>query len=197
MVGNGKPVDIGGVYRAAALTVDPAGAGLFSSLPDLLTFTHVVRHQHTLLATPERMALRRAVSAPLTAKDLVLDHRFVIHGHGGTAPGAQTIVAYDREHDTTVAVWCNRLDPGADDLLPSVVAAKQLPRAPREPLNHHDADESWRTRFPGVKGAAMRVATRVIVALTLVFGGSMAFAADTRHISGRRGVTSRNGSARQ
>jgi len=125
VAGNGKPVDIGGFPRAAALTVDPAGAGLFSSLPDLLTFTHALFATSSLLAVPQRSALEAAVST-LTAHDLVLDHRFVIHGHGGTAPGAQTIVAYDRAHDATVAVWCNRLDPGADDLLPSVIAAKEL-----------------------------------------------------------------------
>ena len=125
VIGNGKPVDIGAFPRAAALSVDPAGAGLFSSLPDLLTFTHALFATNTLLAAPERAALEQAVST-LTAKDLVLDHRFVIHGHGGTAPGAQTIAAYDRTHDTTVAVWCNRLDPGADDLLASVIAAKEI-----------------------------------------------------------------------
>jgi D-alanyl-D-alanine carboxypeptidase len=125
VLGNGMPVDIGGFPRTAALTVDPAGAGLFSSLPDLLTFTHALFATNSLLAAAERTALGNAVST-LTAKDLVLDRRFVIHGHGGTAPGAQTLVAYDGAHDTTVAVWCNRLDPGAEDLLPSVIAAKEL-----------------------------------------------------------------------
>lgn len=124
VAGTGTPIDIGGFPRNAALTVDPAGAGLFSSLPDLLTFTHALFATDTLLATPERSALAGAVST-LTAKDLLLDGSFVIHGHGGTSPGAQTIVAYDGAHDTTVAVWCNRLDPGEFELLPSVAAAKE------------------------------------------------------------------------
>ena len=48
----------------------------------------------------------------------------MVHGHGGASPGAQTIVAYDAAHGTTVAVWCNRLDPGAQELAPSVLAAR-------------------------------------------------------------------------
>lgn len=124
VTGTGTPIDIGGFPRNAALTVDPAGAGLFSSLPDLLTFTHALFATDTLLAAPERAALAGAVST-LTTTDLLLDRRYEIRGHGGTSPGAQTIVAHDRAHDTTVAVWCNRLDPGEYELLPSVVAAKE------------------------------------------------------------------------
>jgi hypothetical protein len=63
--------------------------------------------------------------ATVTAKDLLLGGRFVIHGHGGASPGAQTIVGYDSAHAATVAVWCNRLDPGVNELLPSVIAAKE------------------------------------------------------------------------
>ena len=37
----------------------------------------------------------------------------------------QTMVAYDAAHDTTVAVWCNRLDPGDNDPLPSVLASRE------------------------------------------------------------------------
>ena len=37
------------------------------------------------------------------------------HAHGAHAA-----------HDTTVAVWCNRLDPGEHELLPSVGAAREL-----------------------------------------------------------------------
>ena len=110
--GGGTPIDIGGFPRTAALTVDPAGAGLFSSIPDLLTFTHALFATNTLLLATSRLAVADAVST-LTADDLLLDKRFVIHGHGGASPGAQTIVAYDRAHGTTVAVWCNRLDPGS------------------------------------------------------------------------------------
>lgn len=132
VTGSGTPIDIGEFPRNAALTVDPAGAGLFSSLPDLLTFTTAAFASHTLLADSQRSALATSVST-LNAKDLLLDKHFVIHGHGGASPGAQTIVAYDSNHDTTVAAWCNRLDPGANELLPSVLAAKatfQLAAAP-------------------------------------------------------------------
>ena len=59
----------------------------------------------------------------LDARTLLLDRHFTIHGHGGASPGAQTIVAQDMSSGTTVAVWCNRLDPGPNELLPSVVAA--------------------------------------------------------------------------
>jgi len=122
--GTGTPVDIGGFPRNAALTVDPAGAGLFSSLPDLLTVTHALFATDDVLAPAQRSGLDRAVST-LSAKDLLLGDSFVIHGHGGASPGAQTIVAHDRAHDVTVAVWCNRLDPGEYELLPSVIAAKE------------------------------------------------------------------------
>ncbi len=56
----------------------------------------------------------------------MLDDRFVIDGHGGASPGAQTVVAHDERSNTTVAVWCNRLDPGPNELLPSVLAAKAI-----------------------------------------------------------------------
>jgi D-alanyl-D-alanine carboxypeptidase len=122
IVGDGNPIDIGGLPRAAALTVDPAGAGLFATVPDLLTATHALFATDELLAAPERAQLAAQVST-LTATDLLLDERFTIHGHGGASPGAQTIVAYDESHNVTVAVWCNRLDPGEYELLPSVAAA--------------------------------------------------------------------------
>lgn len=125
VAGTGHPIDIGGFPRAAALTVDPAGAGLFSTIPDLLTVTHALFAGDQVLAPTQRAALATSVST-LTARDLLLDKRIVVHGHGGASPGAQTIVAYDATHDTTVAVWCNRLDPGANELLPSVVAARNL-----------------------------------------------------------------------
>jgi D-alanyl-D-alanine carboxypeptidase len=125
VTGTGHPIDIGAFPRAAALTVDPAGAGLFSTLPDLLTVTHAVFASNTLLPARQRAALAASVST-LTAHDLLLRDRYVIHGHGGASPGAQTIVAYDAASDTTVAVWCNRLDPGENELLPSVVAAHEV-----------------------------------------------------------------------
>jgi D-alanyl-D-alanine carboxypeptidase len=125
IVGDGNAIDIGPFPRTAALTVDPAGAGLFSSLPDLLTATHALFATDDVLAAPQRDQLTGAVST-LSAADLLLDDRFVIRGHGGASPGAQTIVAYDQAHDVTVAVWCNRLDPGEHELLPSVIAAKEV-----------------------------------------------------------------------
>jgi D-alanyl-D-alanine carboxypeptidase len=123
--GTGTPIDIGGFPRNSALTVDPAGAGLFASLPDLLTFTTMLFGSDELLATQQRSELAK-VGSTINAKDLLLDRRFAIEGHGGASPGAQTIVAFDSAHGTAVAVWCNRLDPGVDELLPSVVAAKQI-----------------------------------------------------------------------
>jgi D-alanyl-D-alanine carboxypeptidase len=125
VAGTGHPIDIGTFPRASALTVDPAGAGLFSSLPDLLTFVHALFATDALLSPTLRADLASTVST-LTATDLLLDKRFVIEGHGGASPGAQTIVAYDSAHATTVAVWCNRLDPGTNELLPSVIAAREL-----------------------------------------------------------------------
>jgi D-alanyl-D-alanine carboxypeptidase len=125
VTGTGQPVDIGAFPRAAALTVDPAGAGLFSTLPDLLAVTHAVFASNTLLPLHSRAELAASVST-LTAHDLLLSDHYVIHGHGGASPGAQTIVAYDAASATTVAVWCNRLDPGENELLPSVAAAHEI-----------------------------------------------------------------------
>jgi D-alanyl-D-alanine carboxypeptidase len=122
--GTGTPIDIGGFPRDSALTVDPAGAGLFSTLPDQLTFITDLFGSNQLLATKQRSELARFGST-ISAKDLLLDDRFSVEGHGGASPGAQTIVAYDRVHRTAVAVWCNRLDQGAEELLPSVEAARK------------------------------------------------------------------------
>ena len=123
--GTGHPIDIGTLPRAAALTVDPAGAGLFSSLPDLLTFTHALFSTVMLVTDAQRSELDDAVST-LDAGDLLLGPGYVVHGHGGASPGAQTITAYDSAHANTVSVWCNRLDPGANELLASVIAAKEI-----------------------------------------------------------------------
>ena len=122
--GTGTPIDIGGFPRDSALTVDPAGAGLFASLPDLLTFTADVFGSDDLLADQQRSELAKFGST-ISSRDLLLDDRFRVEGHGGASPGAQTVVAFDRAHHTAVAVWCNRLDPGAEELLPSVEAARQ------------------------------------------------------------------------
>ena len=127
LAGTGTPVDIGQFPRTAALTVDPAGAGLFSTIPDLLVVTHALFATDDLLEPTQREALAESVST-LTARDLLLPDQFEIRGHGGASPGAQTIVAHDATHDTTVAVWCNRLDPGELELLPSVSAANEVLR---------------------------------------------------------------------
>jgi D-alanyl-D-alanine carboxypeptidase len=123
--GTGTPIDIGGFPRNSALTVDPAGAGMFASLPNLLSFTTILFGSDELLAPQQRSELER-VGSTIGARDLLLNRRFAIEGHGGASPGAQTIVAFDSAHRTTVVVWCNRLDPGVDELLPSVIATKQI-----------------------------------------------------------------------
>jgi D-alanyl-D-alanine carboxypeptidase len=125
IAGDGMPVDIGDVPRTAALTVDPAGAGLISTVPDLLRVTHALFATDNVLGPRQRSRLAGEVST-LDASALLLDGRFRVEGHGGASPGAQTMVAYDASHDTTVAVWCNRLDPGEQELLPSVLAVKEL-----------------------------------------------------------------------
>lgn len=123
VAGTGQPVDIGTFPRDAALTVDPAGAGIFSSVPDLLTLTRALFATDRLLTPKSRRDLARSVST-LDARDLLLGRRYAIDGHGGASPGAQTMVAFDAVSGTTVAVWCNRLDPGPNELLPSVVATR-------------------------------------------------------------------------
>lgn len=87
--------------------------------------THALFGTDRLLPRHARAALERSVST-VSAHDLLLDDRFVIHGHGGASPGAQTVVAFDATSGTTVAVWCNRLDPGPSELLPSVLATKAV-----------------------------------------------------------------------
>lgn len=123
VAGTGTPIDIGGFPREAAFTVDPAGSGLVSTAPDLLTFVHTLFATERLLQPASRRALESEVST-ISAGDLLLDGDFRIHGHGGAAPGAQTIVAYDEAHDVTVVAWCNRLDPGEQELLASVLAQR-------------------------------------------------------------------------
>lgn len=125
VTGTGTPVDIGTFPRTAVLTVDPAGAGMFSNLPNLLAFVHTLFATNRLIASEQRSGFVGTAST-LQARDLLLSNIFIISGHGGASPGAQTIVAYDRAHGTTVAVWCNRLDPGTYELFPSEVAANEL-----------------------------------------------------------------------
>lgn len=124
VAGDGELIDIGPFPRAAALTIDPAGAGLISTLPDLLVATGALFGDDSVLAAPERQVLSAEVST-IDAADLLLDGGDDIDGHGGVSPGTQVLVAHDHGHDTTVAVWCNRLDPGPDELLPSVLAARE------------------------------------------------------------------------
>ncbi len=121
--GNGTPVDIGAFPRAAALTVDPAGAGLLSSVPDLLAFVHALFGSSQLLPRRLQRVMARSVST-VGARDLLLGRRFDVHGHGGVSPGAQVMAAYDARSRTTVIAWCNRMDPGANELLASTLAAR-------------------------------------------------------------------------
>jgi D-alanyl-D-alanine carboxypeptidase len=142
--GNGTALDIGAFPRAAALTVDPAGAGLFSTVPDLLTFTHALFGTARLLPRGLRQRLARSVST-LDARALLLGHRFRIRGHGGASPGAQVIAAYDDRSRTTVVAWCNRLDPGPNELLASTLAA-------RDTFGLAARAVTWRRRAqPGVR----------------------------------------------
>ncbi|MBY0279918.1 beta-lactamase family protein [Candidatus Binatia bacterium] len=123
VTGTGTPIDIGGFPREAAFTVDPAGSGVVSTAPDLLTFVHTLFATARLLQPASRRSLASEV-ATISAGDLLLDGDFRIHGHGGAAPGAQTIVAHDEANDVTVVAWCNRLDPGEQELLASVLAQR-------------------------------------------------------------------------
>jgi D-alanyl-D-alanine carboxypeptidase len=121
--GNGTAVDIGALPRAAALTVDPAGAGLFSTVPDLLTFTRALFGTTRLLPHDLRKRLARSVSTVDTGA-LLLGRRFRIHGHGGASPGAQVMTAYDSRSGTAVVAWCNRMDAGPNELLASTLALR-------------------------------------------------------------------------
>jgi len=121
VTGDGNAIDIAGLPVAAALTVDPAGAGVISTLRDLLTFTQSLFGTDRLLGTRERAELRKAVST-LDSPAVLLPDAFDVIGHGGASPGAQVMVAHDVAHATTAVVWCNRLDPGAAELDPSLVA---------------------------------------------------------------------------
>ena len=121
--GTGTPIDIGAFPRTAALTVDPAGAGLFSTVPDLLTFTHALFGTTRLLPRDLRTRLARSVST-VDARDLLLGRRFDVHGHGGVSPGAQVMTAYDTRSRTTIVAWCNHMEPGPNELLASVLAAR-------------------------------------------------------------------------
>jgi D-alanyl-D-alanine carboxypeptidase len=123
VAGNGTPIDIGAFPRTAALTVDPAGAGLFSTVPDLLTFTHTLFGTSRLLPRALRSRLERSVST-VTAEDLLLTSRYDVHGHGGVSPGAQVMTAYDTRSRATVVAWCNRMDPGRNELLASTLAMR-------------------------------------------------------------------------
>jgi D-alanyl-D-alanine carboxypeptidase len=125
VAGTGTPIDIGGFPRAAALTVDPAAAGLFSTVPDLLTFSYALFGTSRLLPRDLRQRLERSVST-VDARDLLLGPRFDVHGHGGVSPGAQVMVGYDDRSRTTAVAWCNRTDIGRNELLASTLALRDL-----------------------------------------------------------------------
>ena len=121
--GTGTPIDIGGFPRNSALTVDPAGAGMFSTLPDLLTFI-----ANSLNPTGSWLA-KSARSWPSRKhhqhQDLLLDDRFIARTWRCVSRCANHRRVRSVRIGTTVAVWCNRLDPGGEELLPSVEAARK------------------------------------------------------------------------
>ena len=123
--GNGDPIDIAGFPRSAAFTVDPAGSGLVTNASDLLTFLHELYDTSTLVARGDARQLADSVST-VHERDLLLGGGHTISGHGGASPGAQVLAVHDFRTDDDVVVWCNRLDPGAEELLPSVVAVRRL-----------------------------------------------------------------------
>jgi len=120
----GTPIDIAEFPRTAAFTIDPAGAGIVSTVRDTLDLLEHVYGPGDL-SKRARKVLADDVST-LSEDDLLLDGSYDIRGHGGASPGAQTIAVYDRRSGVGVVVWCNRLDPGEDELLPSVLAARSV-----------------------------------------------------------------------
>ena len=125
VTGTGTPVDIGGYPRAAAFTIDPAGAGIVTTAPDTLTFIHALYGTNRLLRKASRDFLADHTST-VANRDLLLDKPFDIRGHGGVSPGAQTIAAYDWHSRASVVAWCNRVDLGDSELLASVLAANKV-----------------------------------------------------------------------
>lgn len=104
--------------RAALDRLTPTSLRKRSALPDL----GVGRHDKRVLRSRgcERVILAGRREGPLDTAALVHE----AGAPGLVAPGAQTIVAWDDVHDLTVVVWCNRLDPGAQELLPVVPAER-------------------------------------------------------------------------
>jgi hypothetical protein len=88
-------------------------------------FLHALYGTSTLI---ERAYTRQLADSIATVHDhdLLLATRGTISGHGGASPGAQTLAFHDFSTGADAVVWCNRLDPGTEELLPSVVVARRL-----------------------------------------------------------------------
>lgn len=125
VAGDGHPIDIGGLPRTAAFTVDPAGSGLVTDADDTLAFLDAAFASDRVLSDESRAYLAARVST-LSADELLLDPSTTVVGHGGASPGAQVIAAHDEDRGTSTVAWCNRLDPGPDELLATVLATRAL-----------------------------------------------------------------------
>ena len=93
--GHRDPVDIGAFPRPPPLRRSRR-RGTVLDAPRPAPFTHSLFATDTLVGVQRRLAQS---ASTLTAHEFLLDDRFVIHGHGGASPGAQTIVAYDVKSD--------------------------------------------------------------------------------------------------
>jgi D-alanyl-D-alanine carboxypeptidase len=125
VTGNGTPIDIGAFPRAAAFTVDPAGSGLITTADETLMLLDAMFGTDKLLSPTARDYLASHVST-LTSDALLLDSSRHIVGHGGASPGAQVIAAHDLDTGTSTVAWCNRLDPGPNELLATILASHEL-----------------------------------------------------------------------
>jgi CubicO group peptidase (beta-lactamase class C family) len=128
VTGSGEPIDIGGFPRAAAFTIDPAGAGLVSTAPDTLVLLNALFGTDELLTPSSRDFLVEHVGT-ITNEDVLVDGPFAVHGHGGASPGAQVMATHDAVTGASTVAWCNRLDPGEQEFLPTVLATRAIYRA--------------------------------------------------------------------
>ena len=128
VTGSGEPIDIGEFPRAAAFTVDPAGAGLVSTAPDTLVLLDALFGTDELLKPSSRDFLVEHVGT-ITNETVLVEGPFEVHGHGGASPGAQVIATHDAVTGASTVAWCNRLDPGEQEFLPTVLATRGIYRA--------------------------------------------------------------------
>ena len=92
---------------------------------DTLTYLDAAFASDRLLSESSRAYLADRVGT-VSAEDLLLEPATTVVGHGGASPGAQVIAARDEDHGTSTVAWCNRLDPGPDELLATVLATRSL-----------------------------------------------------------------------